>query len=84
MLTRYLKAAMQQATYQQSADGQSYYGAIPALPGVSSQAATRDACRMELRNLLETWLLLGLCRQLSIPPMHGIPLAAWIYIKRGV
>ena len=84
MLTRYMKAALQHATYQPSADGQSYRGEIPGLPGLYAQAATRDACRLELRDMLETWRLLRLCQQLPIPPIDGIPLAAWVWMQRGV
>ncbi len=83
-LTRYMNAALQHATYEQWGDGQPYRGEITGLPDLYSEAATRDACRLELRDTLETWLLLRLCQQLPIPPMDGIPLAAWMWMKRGV
>ena len=85
MLTqRYVNAAMQHATYQQSADGRSYSGEVSGVSGVCSQAATRDACRVELRDVLDTWLLLRQCQQSPIPPMDGIPLVAWSWMQRGM
>lgn len=83
-LARYIKAAMQQATYQQSAADQPYCGAIPGLPDVHSRAATQDASRVELRDAMETWLLQRLGGQLPIPPVDGVPLIAWIWMKRGI
>jgi predicted RNase H-like HicB family nuclease len=83
-VARYTKAAMHHATYQQSADRQAYHGEITGLPGLHAQAATRDACRVELRDTLETWLQLRLCQQLPIPPVDGIPLVAWMWIQQGV
>ena len=80
MLTRYIKAAMRHATYAPGADGQSYVGEIKEIPGLSSQAATRNGCQMELRAKLETWLRLQLCLQQPIPPMDGIPWVAWTWI----
>ena len=84
MLNRYIKAAMNQATYQQSADGQPYHGAITALPSLHAQAASHGACCVELRSKLEWWLQLRLCRQLPIPAIDGIPLVAWMQLERSV
>ncbi len=82
-VARYVKAAMQHATYHQAAANEPCYGAIGQLPAVHSQAATPEACRMELRDALETWLLLRLCKGVPILPIDGIPLTAWIQMKRG-
>ena len=84
MLNRYIKAAMNHATYQQSADGQPYHGEIAELPGLHAQAASQDACRAELRGQLRWWLQLRLCRQLPIPAIDGIPLVAWMQLERSV
>jgi hypothetical protein len=82
-LTRYVEATMRHATYDQAAAGQPYQGQITGLPSLCAEATTRDACRTELRDVLETWLRVRLCQQLPIPPMDGIPLAAWVWIKQG-
>jgi hypothetical protein len=82
-LTRYVEAAMRHATYEQSATGQPYHGQITGLPSLRAEATTPDVCRTELRDVLETWLRVRLCQQLPVPPMDGIPLAAWVWIKQG-
>jgi hypothetical protein len=82
-LTRYVEAAMRHATYEQSAADQPYRGGITGLPSLRAEAPTRDGCRAELRDVLETWLRVRLCQQQPIPPMDGIPLAAWVWIKQG-
>src|SRR5688572_23247863 len=79
-LTRYVEAAMRHATYDQAAAGQPYQGQIAGLPSLHAEAITPDACRTELRDVLETWLRVRMCQQLPIPPMDGIPLAAWVWI----
>jgi predicted RNase H-like HicB family nuclease len=82
-LARYIKAAMRHETYQQSATDQPWYGAISGLPTLHSQAATREACRAELHDVLESWLLGRIAQGLSVPPIDRIPLTEWITLKRG-
>ena len=84
MLNRYIKAAMQRATYRQSSDGHSYYGEIAELPDLHGQGASPDVCRVDLRSKLQWWLQLRLCRQMPIPPIGGIPLVAWMRLGRNV
>jgi predicted RNase H-like HicB family nuclease len=83
-LTRYAKAAMMHATYEQAASTQPWYGAIPGLPDLSAQAATPEACRIALDRNLQAWLRLRSALQLPIPPMDGIPLVAWGWIQQGL
>ena len=47
MLTSYIRAAMRQARYEIVADDGSFYGDIPAIPGVWANAKTLEACREE-------------------------------------
>ena len=74
MLTEYLHAAMRQARYEILPDDGTFYGEIPGLDGVYANAATLEACRDELREVLEEWLLLRVSRGLPIPPAGGIAL----------
>jgi len=59
MLTDCIRAAMRQATYEILSDG-TFYGEIPDFQGVYANAKTREACREELREVLEGWIVLGL------------------------
>jgi predicted RNase H-like HicB family nuclease len=74
MLTKYLEAAMKEARYEVVEDDQSFYGFIPGLQGVWANAPTLEACREELRDVLEDWLLLSLSKHMPIPPIQGIEL----------
>jgi predicted RNase H-like HicB family nuclease len=68
MLTKYIETAMQQAHYKILEDG-SYFGKIPALKGVWAQEETLEACRDELQEVLEGWVVLGLHLRHSIPSL---------------
>ena len=59
MLTQYIQAAMSQAHYELLEDG-TFYGEIPPCPGVYATAQTLEACRAELQEVLEGWIVLGL------------------------
>jgi predicted RNase H-like HicB family nuclease len=56
MLTAYIRAAMDRAAYEIVEDDGSFYGAIPAIPGVWANAKTLEGCREELESVLEGWL----------------------------
>lgn len=59
MLTRYIEEAMRRARYKLLANGE-VFGEIPSLQGVWANAASLDACRDELQQVLEGWLILKL------------------------
>ncbi|MBE9140604.1 type II toxin-antitoxin system HicB family antitoxin [Nodosilinea sp. LEGE 07088] len=71
MLTRYIQAAMHQATYELLEDG-TFYGEIPACQGVWSNADNLEACREELQDSLEEWIVLGLRLGHSLPIVDNI------------
>lgn len=75
MLTEYLQAAMENATYEILSDDASYYGEIPELVGVWANATTLEECRRELQSTLEDWLLFRLAHNMSIPIINNIDLA---------
>ncbi len=60
MLTAYLDAVMMRAEYEILPDAEGYYGHVSSLDGVWSQALSLEACRVELREVLEEWVLLDL------------------------
>lgn len=57
MLTDYIRAALARSEYKQLGDG-SWFAEIPGFEGVWANAATVAACRTELAEVLEEWLLL--------------------------
>jgi predicted RNase H-like HicB family nuclease len=74
MLTRYIKAAMEQAEYELMEDSGEFFGRIPTLDGVWASAATLESCRNELEEVLEEWILVRLSQQLPVPAVRGISL----------
>ena len=75
MLTQYIQTAMRQAQYEALTDG-TYYGEIPALPGVYCNTDKLETCRAELQEVLEGWLILGLRLGHPLPVLAGIDLNA--------
>jgi len=74
MLTAYINAAMHRAHYELLEDGEGYFGKIPELQGGWANADTLEACRDELRDVLEEWIILGLKMNHHIPAIDGIEL----------
>jgi len=75
VLTDYLRGALRQAKYEILADDGQFYGEIPGFDGVYATASTLEACREELEEVLEEWLLLRLSERLAVPVVDGINLA---------
>ncbi len=74
MLTTYLKTAMKKARYEILQDDKTFYGEIPGFDGVYANAKTLEACRDELEEVLEEWILFRISRNLSLPQVNGINL----------
>jgi predicted RNase H-like HicB family nuclease len=71
MLTEYIQKAMEGAEYKILEDG-TYCGTIPMCPGVIAFDSTREACRRQLQEVLEGWILLGLQDRDPLPVIGGI------------
>ena len=61
MLSAYIVQQLGKAAYRPLEDG-TYFGEISALPGVWANASTLEDCRNELREVLESWIILSLKR----------------------
>lgn len=59
MLTEYIQKALHRATYEILEDG-TFYAEVPKLQGLYANAPTLEACREELKQSLEEWIVLGL------------------------
>jgi predicted RNase H-like HicB family nuclease len=73
MLTEYIQAALDRSEYKML-DDQTWFAEIPGFDGVWANAATVEACRSELREVLEEWLILKLRDQDPIPTVAGLDL----------
>ncbi|WP_375491753.1 type II toxin-antitoxin system HicB family antitoxin [uncultured Nostoc sp.] len=73
MLTNYIRRAMHKATYELLEDG-IFYGEIPECQGVWANAATLEACREDLQDALEGWIILGLRLGHTLPILDSIDL----------
>ncbi|MBF8265315.1 MAG: HicB family protein [Dehalococcoidia bacterium] len=74
MLTNYIKAAMRKAKYEILSDDGTFYGEIPGFEGVWANADTLEACREELEEVLEEWILFRVPSNLVLPVVEGIEL----------
>lgn len=74
MLTEYIRSAMRLAKYEILSDG-TFYGEIPGFQGVYANEETLEACREQLQEVLEGWIILGLRLGHALPIINGIELA---------
>ncbi|MBU1487459.1 type II toxin-antitoxin system HicB family antitoxin [bacterium] len=74
MLTAYINTALRKAHYEILPDQEGYFGKIKGIQGVWANADTLEACREELKDVLEEWILLGLRMGHHIPTIEGIDL----------
>ncbi|MBI5497274.1 MAG: type II toxin-antitoxin system HicB family antitoxin [Deltaproteobacteria bacterium] len=65
MIIDYVTEALRRAHYQ-LADGE-YCGTVAALPGVISTGVTLEACRDQLAEVVEGWVLVRVARGLPVP-----------------
>ena len=73
MLTEYISQAMREAHYEILED-ESFYGEIPGFQGVYANADSLEACRAELQEVLEGWIVLGLRLGHTLPEVQGVRL----------
>jgi predicted RNase H-like HicB family nuclease len=71
MLAQYMEKVLERAEYKRLDDG-TWFADIPGFNGVWANALTVEACRRELLEVLEEWLLLKLRDQDPIPAVEGI------------
>ena len=74
MLMDYINAALRHAKYEILSDDGTYYGEITECNGVYANADTLEACREQLQEVLEDWILFRIYKKLSLPAIDGIAL----------
>jgi predicted RNase H-like HicB family nuclease len=67
MLTEYIQAALRRAKYKLLDEEEGFFGEITECPGVWADALSLEACRDELREVLEDRILIRTRRQLDLP-----------------
>ena len=70
MIRRYLREAMSRARFTRTEDGL-YVGEVPGLRGVIATARTKSACRAELEEVIESWILVRVSKGLAVPAIGG-------------
>ncbi len=74
MLLNYIRSAMRRAKYEILPDDNTFYGDIPGFEGIYANAGTLEACREELEEVLEEWILFRVSKNLSLPVIDGVEL----------
>jgi len=75
MLTAYIEATMHRARYEILPQDGSFFGEIAECNGVFANAETLEACRNQLQEVLEDWILLRTRKNLPLPTIDGIELS---------
>ena len=75
MFTEYVRAALSLAKYERMPGEQGYFGEIPGFQGVWAQASSKEACRKELQEVLEEWVLFRVSEKLELPTVKGLDLS---------
>jgi len=68
MIRRYLDAALSRARYTELEDG-SYGAEVRGLRGVIATGSTLEACRKELEEVVEEWVLVRVAKGLDVPAL---------------
>lgn len=74
MIQEYLQKAMESAHYELLEDNEGFYGQIPGAPGVWATGDTLEACRKELLEVLEEWVIIGIALGHDLPAFDGVSL----------
>ena len=78
MIRDYLDEALTRAKYTKLKDG-SYGAEVRGLAGVVAIGKTLEACRTQLQEVVEEWVLVRVARGLAIPALDG----ATIKVRRA-
>ena len=66
MIRRYVDEALHRARYDKLDDG-SFCAEVPPLRGVLATGRTLEACREELGEVVEEWVVVRVAQGLSVP-----------------
>ncbi len=70
MISRYVDKALRRARYTKLEDG-TFAATVAGLRGVIATGPTLEACRDDLTEVLEEWVLVRVARGLAVPVLGG-------------
>lgn len=71
MIRDYVDEALRRAKYDKLDDG-TLYAEVPELRGVLASAETLEACRSQLAEVIEEWILVRVARGLDVPRLGNL------------
>jgi predicted RNase H-like HicB family nuclease len=71
MITRFLDRALRRAQYRQ-VDAGTFCATVTGLRGVIATGPSLEACRDQLAEVVEEWVLVRIARGLRIPVLDGV------------
>lgn len=71
MIRQYVERAVRMARYDKLEDG-TFYGEVPRLRGVLATGETLEACRDQLAEVVEGWVLVRVAKGLRVPRLGKI------------
>ncbi len=71
MITRYIDQALHRAHYER-VDDSVFCATVSGLRGVIATGPTLEACRDQLAEVVEAWVLVRVSRKLPVPPLGGV------------
>ena len=71
MLVEYINCALHKAKYELLEDG-TFVATVPGLRGVLANAKTLEACRNQLAEVIEGWVLFRVANGMKVPTLGGI------------
>jgi predicted RNase H-like HicB family nuclease len=71
MIRQYIDEALRRAHYDKLEDG-TFCAEVPDLAGVLAVGDTLEACREQLAEVVEEWILVRVAQRLDVPPLGGI------------
>ena len=74
MFIDYIRAAMRRAKYEMLRGGEGFVATVPGFKGLLAHADTLEACRDELQDVLQSWMLVRMDRGLRLPVIDGLDL----------
>jgi predicted RNase H-like HicB family nuclease len=70
VILKYIERALERATYEPIEHG-SFCATVKGLRGVIATGASIEACRQNLAEVVEEWVLVRVANQLPVPRLGG-------------